>query len=422
LIGLKAETAVTVGHDFCSESENGMENANMKTVIIGNGVAGVSVAEAIRKTDSAMDLTIISDEPYHHYSRPRVIEVLSGKTTPDQIVIRKKDWYEKNNIKLLLDTKVVKIDVDTKTIRFMGGGSILYETLVLAGGSYSFVPPFPGRESEGIFTLRTIDDANRIIEYARGKPEALVIGGGLLGIESANSLKSLGLGVTIVEFFDRLLPRQLDNEGALILKEMIEERGISVKVGMHTKAIGREYGGRLSASFEQGESVYSDVILVSAGVKPSLSLIEGTPIVKNMGIKVTNRMATNVPGVYACGDIAEVNGKLYGIWPAAKEQGTVCGRNIAGENVVYEGSVMSTRLKVLDIELGSLGSIDPGPGIETFSRKEKQIYKRIFIKDTKLIGAILLGDTKDYPKLQSLIKSGEDISAIKQSLLGAGDR
>jgi nitrite reductase (NADH) large subunit len=388
----------------------------MKYLIIGNGVAGVSAAEAIRKKDQAAEITILNSERYYHYSRPRVIEFLSGTIPIEKITIKDVDFYERNNIRLVMLVNAVKIDTAAKKVLLEGGIEENYDKLIIAAGANSFLPPVEGSKNWGVFTLRTIDDAKAIMEFAKGRKTAVLIGAGLLGIEAANSLIALGLKVTIVEVFDRLLPRQLDKDGAGMLQSMLEAKGMKFLLPRQTASIEKSAGG-LKVNFKDNTSITGDLVLFSAGIRPNLKIIEGSGISADKGIKVNNFMETNIPDAYAAGDITEYNGTVYGIWPAGREQGTIAGLNAAGEKAEYKGSVQSTTLKVTGIELGSLGSIEGGPGVEVFTHKEPGVFKRVFIKDGKLDGAILLGNSGDFAKLKDLMKSKENISN-PQGLIG----
>lgn len=377
----------------------------MRVVIIGNGAAGATAAEEIRKADGSCEITVISDESYPYYSRPRVIEFLTGKVPEEKIFIKKSEWFAENKIELLLSTVVEKIDTDAKQIK-AGGVLINYDKLIIAAGASSFAPPFPGAKDKGVFTLRTIDDAKNIMQYAKGRKKAVVIGGGLLGIEAANSLKEHGLKVTIVEVFDRLLPRQLDVETAAILKDKLENMGLSFILNKQTAAI-VENSGKKTVKFADDSVEETDMVLLSAGVRSNLKVIEGTNIDKMLGIKIDGFGRTNIDSVYACGDIAEFNGRVYGIWPAAREQAIAAASHITGGSAEYKGTVMSVKLKVAGIELASMGDVS-GEGTQAEVKKENENFKKIFIRDNKVAGAILIGDTKDYVKIQKMIKEGSN--------------
>lgn len=379
----------------------------MRVVIIGNGAAGATAAEEIRKADGSCEITVISDERYPYYSRPRVIEFLTGKIPEEKIFIKKPEWYAENKIELLLSTVVEKIDTAAKQVK-AGGVMINYDKLVIAAGASSFAPPFPGAKGKGVFTLRTIDDAKGIMQYAKGRKKAAVIGGGLLGIEAANSLKEQGLKVIIVEVFDRLLPRQLDKEAAVILQKKLEEMGLSFILNKQTSSIDED-SGKKTVKFADDSSESADMVLISAGIRSNLKITEGNNIDKMIGIKIDGFGRTNIDSVYACGDIAEFNGRVYGIWPAAREQAQAVASHITGGNAEYKGTVMSVKLKVAGIELASMGDIS-GEGTQAEVRSDNGNFKKIFIRGNKAAGAILIGDTKDYVKIQKIIKEGGDYS------------
>lgn len=377
----------------------------MKILIIGNGAAGMAAAEAARRINEAAEIVMLNSERYYHYSRPRVIEFLSGKIALEQLTIRDSEFYKNSRIRLVLIVNAVKIDPQKKAVYLDGGIEENYDKLIIAAGAHSFLPPVKGSDNKGVFTLRTIDDAIAVMEFAKNKKEALVIGGGLLGIEAAMSLTALGLKTTVVEVFDRLLPRQLDTECAGVLRSNLEEKGLSFLLPKQTAEIKTD-PGRLRTIFKDAGSIDTDLILFSAGIRCNLNIANGSGLAVDKGIKVNDRMETSIPDIYACGDIAEYNSAVYGIWPAAREQGTAAGVNAAGGSSIYKGSVLSTKLKVAGIELGSLGNIEGSPGVEVITEKNGKNIKKIFKKDGKTIGAILLGDASQYREIQEAIKGG----------------
>jgi nitrite reductase (NADH) large subunit len=378
----------------------------MKYLIIGNGIAGISAAESIRKADASAEITVLNSERYYHYSRPRVIEFLSGKADLDKITIKNVDFYEKNRIRLVLLVNVTKIDTASKKVVMEGGIEENYDKLIIAAGAHSFLPPVDGAVQEGVFTLRTIDDAKAIIDYSNGKKTAVVIGGGLLGIEAAMSLSARGLKTTIVEVFDRLLPRQLDKDSASVLQSMLESKGLNFLLPRQALSITRE-NGKLRINFKDNTPVEGDLVLFSSGIRPNLEIINGTGISTGRGIKVNNFMETSVPGVYAAGDVIEHNGMMYGLWPPAREQGNAAGLNAAGIKTEYTGNVISAKLKTAGIDLASLGSTEAGAGIGVFTKKAGNSFYRVFIKDNKITGAILIGDVSGYQRIEEKMKKGE---------------
>lgn len=381
----------------------------MKYIIIGNGAAGMGAAEAIRARDAEGDLTIYTDENRFHYSRPRIIEYLGGGVEVSKLTIRGEDFYTKLNIKLMRDTPVESIDPASHRLVLRGGGVDRFDRLVIASGASAFLPPVEGVGLGCVFTLRTIDDAEKILAHEAGKGRVVVIGGGLLGLETAASLVKRGRKVTVVEVFDRLLPRQLDVDAAAMLQSSLEAMGMAFQLGKRTAAI-REAGDAVEVLFEDGSSIPSDLVVFSAGIRSNLTAARGAGIACERGILVDERLETSSPGIFAAGDVAQFRGTVYGLWLASREQGLVAGANAAGAAMTYLGSQISARLKVSGIELVSLGSIETGEAVKAFTYRDEKSFRRLFAKDDRLVGAILIGDVSAFQPLQKLIKSGEPIS------------
>jgi nitrite reductase (NADH) large subunit len=381
----------------------------MNVTIIGNGIAGVTSAETIRAADKNCTIEIITCEPYHFYSRPRLIELLPGKSTLEQITIHNAGWYERSGIKLRLSTRIGSIDTNEKRLRVVDGEELPYETLVIAAGASCAAPPAWMNGLETVFALRNVDDALAIGKAATTLKRAVVVGGGLLGLEVAASLIAAGVATQVIEVFDRLLPRQLDAQGSALLQKLLERKGHSFLTGKKIAAIERR-GGALAVRLEGGSFAETDFVVVAAGIRSNTALVDGTPIVRNRGIVVDKFMRTNVPGVYACGDIAEYNGIVCGLWQAGREQGAVCGGQIIGKTDEYRGTVPATRLKVAGLELASIGDIENKNGwSETVEIDETAgIYKKLFTEGKRLRGAILIGNVKEATRLQQAVKNGGD--------------
>jgi nitrite reductase (NADH) large subunit len=379
---------------------------SMNITVIGNGVAGVTTAESIRAVDKECKITIITDEPHAFYSRPRLVELLADKTTAEQITIHARNWYEKNGIDLLNSVTIDRVDTEAKTLRDTAGGNYSYDKLVIASGATSYVPPLPGAGLPDVYTLRTIGDAEKIKQAVRLRKNAVVIGGGLLGIEAAYSLVSLGARVTVIEMFNRLLPRQLDSEGSELIRHLLEKKGLSFYTGRNTRSI-EKAGGSLAVNLKDGESVGADLVLFSAGIRPAFQCVKDTAIVMNKGIIVDAFMRTSVPDVYACGDVAEFDGTLFGLWQPAREQAIACGNHLTGRDTPFTASVPSTRLKVAGIDFASIGDIETKEDVQSVVEKNENagIYKKLFMRENKLIGALLIGNVKEAVKFQQLIKN-----------------
>lgn len=389
----------------------------MKYLIIGDGVAGATAAENIRKGDERGDITIVTEEKIPFYSRIRLIEYLAGEAGADDIIIQEKKWYEKNNIELLTGALVSEIDKVNKHVVTEKGDRLEYDRLLLATGGISFIPPITGADKKGVFALRNIEDADEIIRYADGKKRVVLIGGGLLGLEAGNSLRKRGLEVSVVEFFSRLLPRQMDPDGAEVLKTQMESMGFTFYLGAKTKEITGD-DNVAALLLEDGTRIEGDLVIVSAGVRPQAALATKLGLTVNKGVVVNDRMETGAGDIWAAGDLIEHRERFYGIWPAAQKQGEVAGINMAGGDSVYEGTTMSNVLKVVGVDLAAAGDIDAEGKCETIMHKdqEKYIYKKLVIKDNILSGCILYGDISGYHGILKAIDEKKNIEGIRGAL------
>ena len=388
-------------------------------LIIGNGVAGTTAAENIRKIDKKGNITMVTGEDLPFYYRIRLNEYISGEIEENDLVAKKEKWYRDQNINLELVTRIVGAKDQEKALITENNRTLSYDRLLIATGSHSFIPPIKGSEKKGVFSLRTIKDARDISAYARNIENVVLIGGGLLGLEAGNALRKLGKRVTVVEFFPRLLPRQLDVDGAKRLQGIMEEMGFSFRLGAKTEAItgGDQAGGVL---LEDGETLSSEMVIISAGVRPNMELAKDLGLDHDKGIKVDEHLQTNLADIYAAGDVAEFEGMPYGIWPAAMEQGKIAGNNMAGGDMVYEGTVMANTLKVVGVDLASAGNIDAENEFESQVFTDENIYKKIVIENDKITGCIMLGDTKGFSIMTKAISERVDVSKIKNQILSAG--
>jgi nitrite reductase (NADH) large subunit len=396
-------------------------SSSLKVIIVGNGVAGVTAARTIKDRNPKAQVSIYTDENHQYYSRPRLYEVLSGETKPQELYLFSEQWYKKKGINVQLDTKASSLNADRKELLLENGTKLNYDKLLLANGGHSFVPPIKGAEKTGVFTLRTIKDALNIKEYTKKTKKVIVIGGGLLGLEIAYSLKKLGQQIVVVEMFPRLLPRQLDPDGATMLKNRIESHGITIVLGAKTvEILGKQtVSGILLGS---GETISGDLVLISAGIRSNTGLAQEAGIKVNRGVVVDGHMKTSANDVYAAGDVAEFNGRVYGIIPAALEQATVAAANILGdEQSVYAGTIPSNTLKIVGIDLTSMGIVNPEEPKKYEEIKkadtQKGVYKKLVLDKGKIVGAILLGDKKGIISIKKLMTKKTDITEYKNSIL-----
>jgi len=272
-----------------------------------------------------------------------------------------------------------------------------------------------GADKKGVFALRTLKDAKEIIAWAKSIQKVVLIGGGLLGLEAGNALRKLGKSLTVVEFFPRLLPRQLDVEGGGRLQQIMESMGFSFRLGAKTQEIKGE--DRVSGVLlEGGEVLPAEMVIVSAGVRPALELAKLLDLDHDKGVKVDEQMKTSQPGIYAAGDVAEFKGIPYGIWTAATEQGQIAGTNMAGGHALYKGTVIANTLKVAGIDLASAGNIDADNRLESKVLTDEKTYRKIVLENDQIAGCIMLGDTKGFTKITKLMAEKQNVSRIKDKL------
>jgi nitrite reductase (NADH) large subunit len=389
-------------------------------LIIGNGVAGNAAAENIRKFDPEGKIAIFSREDRPFYYVPALPEYLAGDKQADQIIIHPQNWYDQHRIDLHLATSVTKIDAAQQFAETDKGQRFPFDKLLLATGGKAFIPPMQGADSPRVFTLKTLDDADRIKHAAANATTAVLIGGGLLGLEAGNGLRKLGLKIIVVEFFPRLLPRQMDVPGAAILQQQMEDMGFVFHLGAKTQEITAGPDG-LEVRLESGEKIKGGLVLISAGVRPDFTLAQALGLEVDKGVKVDDTMKTSRDHIYAAGDLIEHRGRVYGIWSAALEQGKVAGAALAGQEAKYEGTLPSNVLKVVGIDLVAAGDIDADGKLEAIIRqdKDKKTYHKLVIQDNCLVGAILLGDIRGNAEIQVAIKKKQDIGALKSELAKA---
>ena len=379
-----------------------------KYLIIGNGIAGLSAAKEIRNNDKEGSLTIISAEAYLTYYRVKLSRVLASKLNEDSLLVNKEEWYKDNNIDVILNSVVQRIDIEKKQVLLQDGRIYSYDKLLIATGSRPFIPPIEGSDKNGVFALRTLDDVERVQIHCIGCDTYTVLGGGLLGLEAAWSLKELGRKVNVIEFAPYLLSRQIDEEIANKLKEKFKGHGINI----YTSSVAKEIIGDDIISglkINDGEIIETNGILISAGVRPNLDLVMNTPIEYDKGIKVDLHLKTNVDNIYAAGDVIEIDGRPVGLWTAGNEQGKIAGTNMVGGDKTYTQAKLFANLKIGDIEIFSAGDITNYDAIYEYIDDEKDIHHKFFVLDKKIMGVILYGDLKQMSNLKNATISNMDI-------------
>lgn len=397
----------------------------MRIVILGNNVAGTSLAKALRDADASIDIDVYTEEIMPYYPRPRLIDYLEGKASEKDMPFYPIEWYQQNKIMLHLGHRAEKINRQTKEVLISSKWQP-YDKLVLATGSTAFVPPILGLPKDNVFTLKTFEDAKKLKAKAARSAHVVVIGGGLLGLETARGICTAfpNLTVTILESGEHLLTRQLDHEGANILQGWIEETGARVMVRAETEEIigqGRDAEG---VQLKDGREVTGDLIVMSVGTRPNMALARDAGLRVNKGVVIDQSIRTSDPDIYALGDVAEFNGQVWAMIPPAIDEAKIAAKKLLGQpGPDYQGTIPSNTLKVVGFDLTSMGMVrplhdPPEAGVEEIRAisPDRRIYKKFVIKEGKMVGAILLGTKKEIVKVSKMIKEGEPIDQVKSRL------
>jgi nitrite reductase (NADH) large subunit len=397
----------------------------MKLVVVGNGMAGMRTVEELLKIAPDMyDITVFGDEPYPNYNRIMLSPVLANEQTIDDIILNSREWYAENNITLHTNARVNNIDRNARIVTAENGVTAEYDRLLLATGSKPFMLPISGADLDGVLGYRDIKDTNDMIATAKKYKHAVVIGGGLLGLEAANGLKIQGMDVTVIHRNDWLLERQLDKTAGKMLQKSLEERGLTFLLNKDTEQlIGKD--GRVSAvRFKDGQEIPADLVVMAVGIRPNYALAESAGIHCNRGIVVNDTMQTYDPRIYAVGECVSHRGISYGLVAPLFEMAKVCATHLANFGIgLYKGSVTSTKLKVTGIDLFSAGEFMGGEDTEEILLHDAVggVYKKLIIKDDKIIGAVLYGDTTDGAWYFQLLRDKKPIHEIRDHLMFGQD-
>ena len=394
----------------------------LKLVLVGNGMAGVRTLEELLKLAPELyEITVFGAEPHPNYNRILLSPVLAGEQTFEEIVLNDLDWYAQHAIRLLLGRTVVNIDRYRRVVIADDGSEAEYDRLLLATGSNPFILPVPGHTLNGVIGYRDIADTRMMMATAQSHRHAVVIGGGLLGLEAANGLTQRGMHVTVVHLSDWLLERQLDRTAGKLLQSALEARGIRFRLNAVTDALLDNGAGRVGAvRFKDGEEIPADLVVMAAGIRPNTALAERAGLPCNRGILVSDTLQTYDPRIYAVGECANHRGTAYGLVAPLFEQAKVCANHLARFGIgQYKGSVTSTKLKVTGIDLFSTGDFMGGDGTETITLSDPLggVYKKLVIKDDVLVGACLYGDTADGGWYFRQVREGANISQIRDHLM-----
>jgi nitrite reductase (NADH) large subunit len=406
-------------------AECGMKK--MKLVMVGNGMAGVrTLEELLKMAPDLYDITVFGAEPHPNYNRILLSPVLAGEQTLDEIVLNPLSWYEEHGITLQCGKKVVEVDRRHRWVRAADGTQAPYDRLLMATGSNPFILPVPGNDLQGVIGYRDIADTHAMIEAATKHQHAVVIGGGLLGLEAANGLMLRGMQVTVVHLMPWLMERQLDDMAARLLQKSLEDRGLTFLMGAQTEALLGEPGGRVQAvRFKDGSEIPADLVVMAAGIRPNTELALAMGLncgAQNRGgIVVSDTLQTTTdPRIYAVGECAAHRGTVYGLVAPLFEQAKVCATHLAEFGIgIYSGSQTSTKLKVTGIDLFSAGNFTGGADCEEIVMSDPfgGVYKKLVIQNDQLVGACLYGDTVDGSWYFKLLREGRNIKDIRDQLM-----
>ena len=390
-----------------------------KLVIIGNGMApGRMLENLLEASPDAYEVTIFNAEPRVNYDRIMLSPVLSGEKSFEEIVIHGDGWYIQHGITLYKGCKIKSIDREAKTVTSDTGIVAEYDKLVIATGSVPFIIPVPGHDMAGVLTYRDLDDVNAMMIAAKSRGNAVVIGGGLLGLEAAAGLAEQGMKVTVIHIMPTLMERQLDPAAGHLLKKAVEERGITVLNGANTKAI---LGTKRVEGVELADEtiVPADIVVMAVGIRPNAALGKGAGLTINRGIVVDDQMRTSDPDIFALGECGEHRGMVYGLVAPLYEMAGILAKTLVGEAAAYAGSVTATKLKVTGINLFSAGDFAEGDDREEIVLRDASsgVYKRLVLKDNKIVGAVLYGETSDGAWFFDMLKKGTDISEMRDTLI-----
>jgi len=388
-------------------------NMDRRIVIAGGGIAGLNAAKSAREQDPDCSIVILEALNTNTYVRTRLPDYISGTASYKEIFPYDDSWYEKNRINLKKDTRITGIDAAHKTI-ITDKGNYDFDSLVIALGSSGNIPPIPGAKLENCFPVRTVADADKIRSLSCGGKICTIIGGGLLGLEMAWAIRQLGCDVNVIHNSGRLLPKQIDEEGAKLLYKAISNKGINLYMNAQVQEIGGENRAEY-VRLDSGTVVKSDFVILSVGVNANTQPLKDSGINMGRSVAVDKYMETNIEGIYAAGDVAEYNGKCYGIWPIAVEQGKIAGTNAAGGKLEYSEIHPFTSLKIKGITMFSIGDVFSEDSLSIAEADfESGRYIKLLIKEGIIIGAIVFGDQSLPMKIKKAVDNRIKLPEIKE--------
>jgi nitrite reductase (NADH) large subunit len=406
--------------EYAAASAGGTAGKRLRLVVVGNGMAGMrTVEELLKLAPDLYDITVFGAEPHGNYNRILLSPVLAGEKTVDDIIINSRAWYAENGIALHAGDPVVEIDRVRRVVRSQKGIEAHYDRLLLATGSKPFIIPVPGHDLPGVIAFRDIQDVETMLAAARAHRHAVIIGGGLLGLEAANGLQRQGMSVTVVHVSDALMDRQLDRSAATLLQRSLEAKGMRFELAANTTEIVGPDRVR-AVRFADGREIPADLVVMTAGVRPNVALAKAAGLHCDRAIVVDDTLQTYDPRVYAVGECVQHRSATFGLVAPIWDQARVAGAHLAGAgHRRYVQRATATKLKVTGVDLYSAGEFIGGPGTEDLVLRDPRrgIYKRLVLENGRVIGAVLYGDVKDGGWYFDLIQNRTDISKLRSQLL-----
>lgn len=406
-------------------TNTGTSQEKMKLVLVGNGLAGMRCLEdLLDMAPERYDVTVIGEEPWGNYNRIMLSPVLSGDKTIDDIMLHPHAWYSDKGIRFIAGDPAVRIDRPRKQVYTEKGEVVDYDRLILATGSKPFIPPIAGADLKGVISFRDIYDINTMLDYCKTKKNAVVIGGGLLGLEAAYGLKQRGMNVTVLHLMDRIMERQLDSKASQMLRHSIEQKGISIITEANTEALVGVDGHVTQIRLKDGTVLEADLVVFAVGIRPNMALAQSAGLRCNRGVLVNDTMQTFDPSIYAVGECIEHRSQTFGLVEPLWGQAFICASHLAEHgSLTFKAPTVPTQLKVSGCDVFSAGNFEPKDDFEDIilNDEKRHIYKRIIIQKDKVVGAVLFGDTEDGVWYAELISDQTPISSIRNKLLFGKD-
>ncbi|MEW6725484.1 MAG: FAD-dependent oxidoreductase [Bacillota bacterium] len=400
----------------------------MRYVIIGNSAAGTFAVEGIRLADRAGEIVVLGNEARAAYSRCLVTHYIEGRVSEKDMALRGEDFPDRMDARICYGCRVRSVDVEKRLVYYNEDMSLAYDRLLIATGASPKVPEIQGIQGPGVYTLRTLDDARRInVEIAKGE-RAVVLGAGPVGLKVAHALRQRGMQVSVVAGSPHILSRILDRQGAEIIQDVLTQHGMEFHLGSEVREVARDPAGRVSGVvLADGGELECRMVVVGKGVQPNVAFLKDTPIAVNRGVVVNEHLETNVPGVFAAGDVAETydlacdEARINATWPNAAEQGRLAGENMAGRRVKYAGSIGMNAIGFYGVPAITAGRVRvPGPGFEILERldRPRRTYRRLVFRDSRLVGFAMVGEVDGAGVLTGLIKQKVTIRDKERLLEG----